>query len=200
IGNPPWGASFSSFEKDYLIKNFISKSGEAESSVHFIDKSFYKLLSNNGLLSFITPNTWFYLDKYEDIRKALVDFDIIEMIELEKNIFEDAPDIVPVIFFIRKALIPNGKVTTFKLIKGAVPQQISNNQMYISNLIEKDNWKILDNLSFNLLFNNETSSIIKKIQKNQQLKSVYKVRYGIKTGDNKKNRNYSVETNIEQLV
>ena len=193
IGNPPWGASFSDAEKEYLIKRYLSKSGEAESSVYFIDFAFYSILSNDGILSFITPNTWFYLDKYESVRKSLIDFDIEEMIELEKNIFEDAPDIVPVIFFIHKSKNDKGVIRTYKLKKGAFSNNISHSQMFIENQIEKDNWRILDSLSFNLLFNTTTCSIVKKIRKHQHLAKFYNVRYGIKTGDNKKNLSLSTD-------
>ena len=55
------------------------------------------------------------------------------MLEFEKNIFEDAPDIVPVIFFIKKSKDIKDDIKTYKLIKGAKPNNISHSQMYIIN-------------------------------------------------------------------
>jgi len=71
-----------------------------ETYVHFIDLIINKLLKKQGVLGLITSNTWYYLDKYIDLRILLLSKKIIGLVELEKNIFKDAPDIVPAIFFI----------------------------------------------------------------------------------------------------
>lgn len=186
IGNPPWGAAVSAIEKNYFINKYLCKSGEVETYIHFIDMSFNSLLKNDGIISLITPNTWFYLDKYEVIRKFLIDFNILELVELEKNIFEDAPDIIPVIFTVQKNLNQSGIVKTYKLFKGKVPSYLIDKNIFTTNTIDKADWLKIKGTSFNLLLNKDVSDILTKINKHSFLSEKYNVRYGIKTGNNAK--------------
>lgn len=63
IGNPPWGAKVPKPQRDYILSNYVCNKGEIETYVHFTDLALNKLIKNDGFLGFITPNTWYYLDK-----------------------------------------------------------------------------------------------------------------------------------------
>ena len=187
IGNPPWGAKVPKNHKDFINKKFICKKGELETYVHFIDLIINRLIkSENGLMSLITPNTWYYLDKYIDLRRFLLDKNIVELIELEKNIFEDAPDIVPAIFTIQNNAIQN-KIITHSLKKGIVPKFLIDNNIMESNIIDSNDYKKFDDLTFNLKLTKSKVKLLEKIRKDSKpLKTSYNVRYGIKTGNNNK--------------
>ena len=97
IGNPPWGSLISQPEKEHLNMRFVSRRGEAESHLYFIERGLY-LLGEAGALGFITPNTWLTVLAGESIRRFVLQHSVVEEVtQLSKYIFRDAPDIVPIL-------------------------------------------------------------------------------------------------------
>lgn len=186
IGNPPWGANFSDKEKQGIKKWSKFISGEQESYTLFIEKSF-KQLRDGGYLCLITPNTWLYLEKFKELRKLIIDsYTILEIVQLEKGIFEDAPDIVPVIFVIRKNFSTSKIIPAYRLPKKTLITNLNNKDVFISSNISIDAIRSDNNLVFNLRLDDEVDRLLKKIELNPRIEETYKVRYGIKTGNNKK--------------
>ena len=73
IGNPPYGMIINDEnEKKYIIENFITVKGKHEIYKYFIEKSL-NILSSNGLITFITPDTWLQLGNFEDLRKLILE-------------------------------------------------------------------------------------------------------------------------------
>jgi hypothetical protein len=137
-------------------------------------------------MSLITPNTWYYLDKYIDLRSFLLEKNIIELIELEKNIFEDAPDIVSAIFTIQNNS-QKKNIVTYSLKKGNIPKFLIDNSIMESNIVDSNNYKKFEDITFNLKLTEPKVNLLEKIRKDSNvLKNFYKVRYGIKTGNNNK--------------
>ena len=69
-------------EKLYLNKKFVSKIGEAETHLYFIEKAI-EVLDQIGTLGFITPNTWLSVIRQENIRKFIMqETEIKEITEL----------------------------------------------------------------------------------------------------------------------
>ena len=58
VGNPPYGATYKTQEKQYLDLNYDVSEGNYESFAFFLEKSI-GLFNNRGLLGFIIPDTWF---------------------------------------------------------------------------------------------------------------------------------------------
>lgn len=90
IGNPPYGVSFDSDEKNYLLK-FDSLVPDFEAYIYFISLV-KKLLKPHGILSYIFPNTFLstlYGVKY---RKHLFDnFTVYDLVNLSNDpTFSDA--------------------------------------------------------------------------------------------------------------
>ena len=87
IGNPPYGANIDEmtelFEKLYPM----TSKGFKDIYKYFFDCSISKLLNNNGILSFITPNTYFLQPRYKDLRTLLLKKNIIHLINLGENVF-----------------------------------------------------------------------------------------------------------------
>lgn len=188
IGNPPWGAKVPKYQRDYILSNYVCNKGEIETYVHFTDLALNKLLRNDGFLGFITPNTWYYLDKYLLIRKDILKKQIVSLIELEKRIFVDAPDIVPAIFVIRNTFIAENKaITTYKLRTNFIPNYLIESDKFKENIVIPKDWAKFQSLSYNLQLTPSLTSLLLKIQKGSiSLKELYNVRYGIKTGNNSK--------------
>jgi tRNA1(Val) A37 N6-methylase TrmN6 len=102
IGNPPYGARFSPGEKQFFKKEFkASTKGKIDSYRIFMEKGF-RLTKRDGFVSYITPNTFLYNIQSKCLRKKiLTELKITDAVELRKNIFEDAPDVVPTILTLK---------------------------------------------------------------------------------------------------
>jgi len=187
VGNPPWGADISNI-KNYLIEFYHSKNGELDSHIFFTEKSI-EFLHYGGLLGYITPNTWLYIGNFTEPRKYIYLISKFKnIVELEKQIFKDAPDIVPLVFVLMKDRKPTHDiVSVLKLKKGIIPQQIENNNDFSQKLTNTAYWKELKENVFNIHLGNKEIPIIEKIQSNSHpLESDSIVTYGIKTGNNDK--------------
>lgn len=98
IGNPPYGVDFKDSERSYFKHRFpVSSEGKIDSYKLFFERS-YEILGSNGHHSFIAPNTYLYNLQSKPLREFLISRTTLhKAIELRKNIFEDAPDVVTVI-------------------------------------------------------------------------------------------------------
>ncbi len=105
VGNPPWGASLSVHEKKWFMNssNFQnSLSGELNSYTLFMLKSL-ELINNSAIIGFIVPEGWTINKNFHLLREKLLgSVQFKEICLLRKNIFEDAPDVIPTIVFYSK--------------------------------------------------------------------------------------------------
>ena len=186
IGNPPWGCFFNINEKIYLSQNYVNKKGEAESQLYFIEKGF-RCLNNNGLLGFITPNTWLAISNALETRNFLLSKSFIyEIAHLSKYIFKGAPDIVPILIFLRH----HSATDRFCIVKSASLNKVTEynfNEIFHINTIDPHIWFSDVNKAINIRSTSEVISIITKCNNGaSKLKDICHVLYGIKTGDNEK--------------
>jgi type I restriction-modification system DNA methylase subunit len=186
IGNPPWGCFFSSNEKKYLSQNYVNKKGEAESQLYFIEKGF-RCLNKNGLLGFITPNTWLAISNALETRNFLLSESFIyEIDHLSKYIFNGAPDIIPILIFLKQ----HSATDRFCIVKSASLNKVTGynfNEIFRTNTIDPHVWLNDVNKAINVRSTSEVLSIISKCNnKANKLKNICQVLYGIKTGDNEK--------------
>jgi len=92
IGNPPYGFHqiHGPQEKDYFKNKYASSQGSFENYFLFYEKSL-KLLSKEGLHSFIAPVTWLSIPSAKSLRKFILEnFAIIEISWLPDKVFEAA--------------------------------------------------------------------------------------------------------------
>jgi hypothetical protein len=186
IGNPPWGCFFNGNEKKYLSQNYVNKKGEAESQLYFIEKGF-RCLNNNGLLGFITPNTWLAIANALETRNFLLSESFIyEIDQLSKYIFKGAPDIVPILIFLKH----HSATDTFCIVKSASLNKVTEynfNEIFNINNIDPRIWLSDINKAINIRSTSEVLAIITKCNnRTNNLKDICHVLYGIKTGDNEK--------------
>jgi type I restriction-modification system DNA methylase subunit len=62
LGNPPYGAALSQSEKDYIIANYETTEYNFDTYKTFMELGL-KLTKSGGCMGFITPNTYFVLEK-----------------------------------------------------------------------------------------------------------------------------------------
>ncbi len=95
IGNPPYGAKVSKENLNYLLLEQGAKGLSktlSETYIAFYIQSLEKLLSKNGLLGFITPNTWRLIQSGKEFRDFLSKnkFYFKRIIQHQEKVFEDA--------------------------------------------------------------------------------------------------------------
>ncbi|MDP2797107.1 MAG: N-6 DNA methylase [Methanoregula sp.] len=186
IGNPPWGADFDPLSKEFITINYKSASGEMESHIFFTEKG-SSLINSDGLLGFITPNTWLSQKRGVNLRKYLLNnCSIVEIQHLAKNIFEDVPDIVPVIFTLSKGT--GREIATVKILKNGLKNiSLVDDNFELINHIDVKKWRDDKEYSFNIYLSDSVDELLKKIElKSEEVSKNFDVHYGIKTGGNEK--------------
>jgi hypothetical protein len=104
IGNPPYGASFTSTEDNYFASHFKTFSGTKDVYTCFIEKA-TKVLHDRGKLSFIVPSGWTGGPQYTNLRNYLVSSEFEKIVLLPFDIFEDA--YVDTLVFVLNNHLPN---------------------------------------------------------------------------------------------
>jgi predicted RNA methylase len=185
IGNPPYGVDLSEHEKRYFLSKYIKTSGEIEIYCYFIELALLNILKQDGYFSFITTNTVYYLDKFLVVRKNIFLVNkIISLLELEKQVFADAPDIIPAIYVLKKVKDENNIVMLYKSKETQKVYDLkSYSKFYINSMIQS---KFDNKTSFLLNTNNDKEALINKMNSLHKTASKFKVVYGIKTGNNEK--------------
>jgi len=89
IGNPPYGANI-----DDLIEYFELNFPKTTKGFKDIYKIFYnqgleKLTKKNGVLTYITPNTFLLQPRYKDLRQFLLELKIVSILNLGENVFDE---------------------------------------------------------------------------------------------------------------
>lgn len=181
IGNPPYGAKFSDIEKQFYKKSYpISTEGKIDSYRIFIEKSF-KLGNDSALVSLITPNTFLYNLQSYSLRKFIFEnVTIYDAVELRKNIFEDAPDVVTVIISFDNKLKKDYNFRARVAIHDLIYTDINNSYWDIDQKIEINHLLKDPQLKFNLRSNFKFLSINSKIEKHNKLEKYCNLRQGTK--------------------
>jgi hypothetical protein len=103
IGNPPYVRQEllgMDVKKTYMSEFPNVGNGTADLYVYFYELGL-RLLRDGGMLSYITPNKWFKTKYGKELRKYIVEYSIIEIVDFfENRIFEDAstePQIITIV-------------------------------------------------------------------------------------------------------
>lgn len=89
IANPPYGANIDSNDLSVYVQSYPrSTSGIRDLYKMFIEKGMRDLCRQEGLLCYITPNTFLTQLKYKDIRQFLLEHKITQIINLGDGVFE----------------------------------------------------------------------------------------------------------------
>ena len=100
IGNPPYGEIIKE-NKEYFKKKYVSAEGKYDSYKFFIEKSL-NLLSKDGILSFVTPDTWTTLNYYKKLRNLIKSkYQILDISKTLYDVFK-AAKVDTIIFLISK--------------------------------------------------------------------------------------------------
>ncbi len=180
IGNPPYGVSIKKTDNPVYAEQYkeILK-GEVESYILFYYKGL-KVLSKNGFLSFITPDSWFTNKGAAPFRKYLTNNHSIKDVYDIYKPFEAAKDTR-----VHTVLIGVSQTTDEITVKQVHPQNtefIYRNYSIPSKVITD----FLDS-EWRFYINKQERNIFSKMErKSQSLESLFNIKYGLRTGDNEK--------------
>lgn len=170
IGNPPYGVNFDSDTKKYL-DNFDYKVPDYEIYIYFISL-YKKILSKNGYLSYIFPNTFLSNLFAKDYRKYLIEnTNILEISDLSNDeVFKDAK--VRTIILLLKNNNSNKNIVIFnKSVNGKIE--------YFEKYKYDDILNNVENISSMFLQSKEEKNIIYKIKNNYMLKDYRNISQGL---------------------
>ncbi|MBR4670743.1 MAG: N-6 DNA methylase [Butyrivibrio sp.] len=184
VGNPPWGYSYSSSDIKKLKKNFpsISTSTRPESFALFIEKGL-SVLKENGMLTFLLPETILGSDMYLSIRKKILENSRVTGISYLGDIFDKVQCPCVILSMVKKrkdlAAPKNDKAISISFYKR------------MAGITQTDSFEAssdrLSESSFHILCDNEDYELINKIESSAHftLKDKAEFALGIVTGNNK---------------
>jgi len=158
IGNPPYGADIDDFIK--LFEKLYPKTSKGFKDIfkYFFNCSLSKLTRKNGVLCFITPNTFFLQPRFGDLRKYLLEYNILSLINLGEDVFEA---VVPTAI----SIVKGSKASAKNQIKFA---DISDASKY-SGSIDKLIYKLTEQSQFNATPNNIFTENIRTKKDDEQI-------------------------------
>lgn len=140
IGNPPYGADIDNLIKIYGELYPETSHGYKDIYKYFFD-CFLNKLKADGVLCYITPNTFLRQPRYKDLRKVLLNYKIGQILDLGENIFEEA--VVTVAVSLIYCNNKKDKVAFADLTKVITKENASKIlSSFNFNLIEQEKWKL----------------------------------------------------------
>jgi len=174
IGNPPYGAKLSKKEKDYFYNKYETVEYQLDTYTLFMEEA-YKLLKENGKLSYIVPSSWLTMFYFKDLRKYLIEKSFFENVLLFRyKVFEDVTAETSIITLSKTQSINENIIINY---------YDNSNEMGTkeNKSISQSDWLNSYELGFNLLFEGSKLIVINKIVKDTiQLDNIADVTVGIK--------------------
>ena len=164
VGNPPYVdiKSLNPVEVKYYFKRFLTTENRVNLYSIFIEKGI-EILSKNGILSFINPNSMLVNDSYTKLRD-LIFSKITHIVKLPDNIFEEAK-VETIIFEIKNSENKINVVNVIKYNKSEKIVSIDENKII---KIYKSDWDT-EKKHFNIYISKREKEILNKIE-NENLK------------------------------
>ena len=164
VGNPPYVdiKSLNPVEVKYYFKRFLTTENRVNLYSIFIEKGI-EILSKNGILSFINPNSMLVNDSYAKLRD-LIFSKITHIVKLPDNIFEEAK-VETIIFEIKNSENKINVVNVIKYNKSEKIVSIDENKII---KIYKSDWDT-EKKHFNIYISKREKEILNKIE-NENLK------------------------------
>ena len=146
IGNPPYGANID--ELVPLYERLYPKTSHGYKDIY---KYFYdfglSICKKEGSLCYITPNTFLRQPRYGDLRRVLLEYNIMQILDLGENIFMDA--VVPVAICLCKATKISSVISFADITKDIT---VNNAKIILSNItfmqLEQESWNMTQNNVF----------------------------------------------------
>ena len=132
IANPPYGGHIDSERR--LFSRLYPHTTKQFRDIYkiFIELGLSRLCAKGGILCYITPNTLIRQARYKDARQFLINFTILELVNLGEDVFEQV--VVPTCFFFIKKDTPRDHFVTLK--------DVSQNSKFTGRLLEASSKRV----------------------------------------------------------
>jgi hypothetical protein len=180
IGNPPYGVKINrNTTPEYSSHYAEILEGELETYLLFYFRGL-SLIKEKGFLAYITPDGWLTNKAASKFRDWLQKyFDFVDIFDFYKP-FTEAKDT-------RCHSLLIGKLNTYEKIQVRQVLPTNPNLIYKDYQVEQSLLKSFEGNEWRLYVNAEARAIFAKMEKvGKPLESLFKVKYGLRTGDNKK--------------
>ena len=180
VGNPPYGVTFSEADKKYIKERYISASGNYDSYHYFIEKGI-QLLNDDGILGFITPDTWLTNVYTERLRSFILsNCKILQVVKLPQNVFPEANVDTCIIIIQKTKNNTNNTIRVFKLEKTSPLYNLSNRKFDEEFTINQRLWLNDQKHLFNINISPKSFTLITKIKENTiKLGDITEMRRGV---------------------
>jgi hypothetical protein len=175
IGNPPWGADFSTIDQENIRKRFKVASGRNLDSYAIFIEAGLKKLRKGGLLSYITPDTFLRKDDHYELRFLLLnEYAINELIETGP-VFSKVRDTWALVFLLsNQKPQQNSKIFHKNLSRFIVSAEERLERFRLerwdnNSIVSQELWKNRPYCIFGYLASEKDQSIIAKIEVNTRL-------------------------------
>jgi type I restriction-modification system DNA methylase subunit len=190
IGNPPYGASLSDNEKQWLLSKFNNQDYQLDTYLLFIEQV-YSLMREYAEFTFIIPNTWITNLKFKKIRRYIFENTFVhEIVHYNKAVFEEAVVDTEVLFF-KKLKKSNPNVS----IK--VAQKIN---QFVTNNVSQIDWIKSQGEPVNININKSEIGIKLKLEKHPNLNEFVNIVVGLKPYQKGKGKPKQTETEVKGRV
>jgi hypothetical protein len=160
IGNPPYGAWFAADEAEYFSIHYALFSGVKDVYIFFMEQGF-KLLQENGTLSFIVPSAWIGGPDYAKLRAYLLQCQINVLILLPFDVFANAYIDTAIAVLSRKQADITHTTKTYVYPKREKLAQIQLADTDYKS-VSQQAWRTLPNQKF--VLDSETVSMLKHLE------------------------------------
>lgn len=166
IGNPPYGASFSTIEKEYLKSKYEAVHIRTPESFNYFINKIINISNKNCICSVIIPSSFLNQIEFEKARKLILqEYTLDIVLDLGDNIFSDVATPTCIIVFYKNKFNNTIKYSNLtSLDRNSIPLVINNVLNFISN----------DDLIKNQAFSFNYKPFSKVIDKCYQNKKVLK--------------------------
>jgi very-short-patch-repair endonuclease len=190
IGNPPYGASLSENEKQWLLNKFKNQDYQLDTYLLFIEQV-YSLMREFAEFTFIIPNTWITNLKFKKIRRFIFENTFVhEIVHYNKAVFEEAVVDTEVLFF-KKLRKPNLNVS----IK--VAQNIN---QFVANNVSQVDWIESQGEPVNINISKSENGIKLKLEKHPNLNEFVNIVVGLKPYQKGKGKPKQTESDVKRRV
>jgi len=170
IGNPPYVLGRETFEdeaKDYFASRYISYGGKFDLYIYFTEKAL-SLLTKEGRFGFIIPNTILVNENAAKLRKRILDFSLETIRLFDYRVFQEAQ--------VETVILIASRITPSKSHRITIESHKTYELTQAQFKADADN-------RFNVLFDEETISIINKMKaKSTRLGDISDICIGIQLG------------------
>ena len=185
VGNPPYVRphNLPATDKQYFWKHFKTFTHKSDLYCCFIERA-TQLLREGGLFSYIVSHGWLRLNSFQELRKLfLANYRISQLVELSENVFADA-QVTTGIFVVQKDTSDRRNATKIEVFEGHTTD--TGPTFELNRRIPQERFHSTFQNVFDLSMSPETESIKDKMRRGSNIGSLFRVCFGLKTGDDAK--------------